>query len=118
MRKEEQKMTHPCRGCINDCTLVITKNEHGVQVFGNHCRKGELIGKEAYRDAAGTFFRGYLRVKGKLLPVRVHSSAPLDPSLHKKIRTWLRAHPAPDSLEPGAVIAANIFGTGIDLLCD
>ncbi len=113
-----QKKIVPCKGCINDCTLVIVEDEYGVQVFGNHCRKGDAVGKEAYEKERADIFTGKVKVKGKWLPVRVRSSGPVDPGHHEKLRAHLATLQVEPPLEKGEILMADILQLGVDLLCD
>lgn len=114
----EDKFVVPCKGCVNDCTLVIVKDEHGVQVFGNHCRKGDAIGKEKYRDAVPVPVRARVKLQGRLFGLRVRTSAALDAQQAEEVRQYIKTLTIQPPVQEQAVLIENIAGTGVDLLSD
>ena len=105
------------QGCVNDCTLVIVKDELGVQVFGNHCRK-DAIGKEKYRDAVPVPVRARVKLQGRLFGLRVRTSSALDAQQAEEVRQYTKTLTIHPPVQEQAVLIENIAGTGVDLLSD
>lgn len=117
MAQDAEKFGVRCHGCLNHCRLVVVEDEYGLQVFGNRCRKGDPIGKEAYVAENGMPFTGRVRIPGRIFAVRVRSTGPVDPSDAGKIREFLRSF-VPEFYAPGAVAVENVLGLGVDLVFD
>lgn len=118
MNDSDKKKKINCHGCSNGCRLIVLEDEYGVQVFGNHCRKGEIIGKESYRDRMPAVFCGRVRVRGRLRRRRVCTSAPVEADRHSELRALIKSMEIDPETTPGQILAADILGLGVDLLCD
>ena len=106
-----------CIGCPLGCMLTATL-ENGVvtTVSGNTCRRGDDYARKECTAPERTV-TGTIRVTGGSAPVvSVRTSRPIPKEKVMELAHLMGALRAQAPIRPGDVLAADVLGTGSDLL--
>ena len=107
-----------CIGCPLGCRLEVEEDAVGsvVEVRGHSCRKGKTFAEREHHDPR-RMVTTTVAVEGgrwSRLPVHTTSEVPKD-LVHEVVRS-LRDVRLTAPIELGQVIAANVLGTGADVV--
>lgn len=103
-----------CHGCSNGCQLMVWREDTGVEVAGNHCRKGIVVGTEAFLAQETRPFRGKIKLKKRWLRLSVVTEAPLTREAAVALKKELAEVEIDPPVAKGSVVYTS--STGIRLL--
>ena len=106
-----------CVVCPAGCQIQVTvEGGELVEMAGQACKRGEAFAREEI-GAPKRMLTTTVRVMGGVLPlVPVRSSAPLPKGLLLQVAALLRELNLPAPVVTQQVVAANVLGTGVDMV--
>jgi CxxC motif-containing protein len=115
----EAHITHYlCIGCPLGCRLEVEDNgaDDVVKVRGWGCKKGRAYGEEEHTDPRRVMATS-VRIRGGRwgrIPVKTSGSIPK--AMVREVAYAVRAIEVEAPIKIGTVVAANILGTGVDVI--
>ena len=102
-----------CITCPTGCELEVTCTGETISVSGNRCPRGKVYAETEIRDPRRTVTAVVHSSGGKFQSVR--TDKPLPRPLIPGLLNRILKESFPEA-EPGAVILADIEGTGVNLI--
>lgn len=99
-----------CNGCSNGCKLIVWREDTGVEVAGNHCRKGIVVGKEAFLSQEQRPFRGKIKLTKRWLRLSVVTEAPLPREAAEALKKELAEVVIDPPITKGSVVYTSTTG--------
>lgn len=104
-----------CITCPKGCHLQVD-DEHGFQVTGNSCPRGEVYGKNELQNPVRVL-TSTVRLTGARIPrLPVKSSAPLPKGKLFDAMRLLDGVSASAPVRLGDVLVSDVCGTGVDIV--
>ena len=102
-----------CITCPAGCEMEVSAENGNITVSGNRCPRGAAYAEAEIKDPRRTVTAVIHSANGKFQSVRTNKPLPR-PLIPGLLNTILKeVYP---EAEPGAVIIADIEGTGVDLI--
>ena len=102
-----------CITCPTGCEMDVLCDGNKITVSGNRCPRGAAYAESEIKDPRRTVTAVIHSANGKFQSVRTNKPLPR-PLIPGLLKTILKeVYP---EAEPGAVIIADIEGTGVDLI--
>ena len=102
-----------CITCPTGCEIEVTEEGGKIGCSGNRCPRGAAYAESELRDPRRTVTAVIRTVSGGFQPVR--TDRPLPKAFINGLLNTLLRGTYPEA-EPGAVIMADVGGTGVNLI--
>jgi CxxC motif-containing protein len=115
----DARITHYlCIGCPLGCRLEVEDNAAGtvVEVRGWGCKKGKVYGEEEHTDPRRVMATSVRITGGRWPRIPVKTSGSIPKAMVREVALAVRAIAVEAPIGIGTVVAANILGTGVDVL--
>ena len=115
----EAHITHYlCIGCPLGCRLEVEDNGAGgvVEVRGWDCKRGRAYGEEEHTDPRRVMATSVRITGGRWPRIPVKTSGSIPKAMVREVALAVRAIAVEAPIGIGTVVAANILGTGVDVL--
>lgn len=115
----ESRITHYlCIGCPLGCRLEVEDNGAGtiVEVRGWGCKKGRAYGEEEHTDPRRVMATSVRITGGRWGRIPVKTSGSIPKAMVREVALAVRGIAVEAPIGIGTVVAANILGTGVDVV--
>jgi CxxC motif-containing protein len=115
----EARITHYlCIGCPLGCRLEVEDNGAGkvVEVRGWGCKKGKVYGEEEHTDPRRVMATSVRIAGGRWPRIPVKTSGSIPKAMVRAVALAVRGIAVEAPIGIGTVVAADILGTGVDVV--
>jgi CxxC motif-containing protein len=104
-----------CINCPRGCELEVTEHDGRISVEGHACPRGEVYGRDEY-SVPVRMVTGLVKVAGTRRPLPVKTKRAVPKAKVYEITNLLANTTVLPPKRIGDVIAADVCGTGIDIV--
>ena len=105
-----------CIVCPNGCRLTVQQQDGQISVQGNKCKRGEAFAVSELTNPTRSFTTS-VRTTVKGYPVvSVRTAGEIPKGKLAELLQLCKQITVTQPLPTGSVVAANLFGTGVDLI--
>lgn len=104
-----------CISCPMGCRLTAVKDESGVTVTGNTCKRGEVYATNEMTDPKRTV-TALAAVAGRAQPLPVKTAQPIPKELVRRAAAQLKALTVSPPVAIGQTVLRDVCGCGVDVV--